>query len=476
MSELPLSSSSGETRAEWLLRWQSVLLLAFTALSVGGMEPWVPLPLLGLSLCALFPLLLARSEGRRVRWSRLLPALLWALYVGASLLNPSHAPNGAGGWDPLSGWVPWLPTTMDRWLTVQDASPLFAALVQGGCLAALSRGRRAQDRLLLSVGVLVLVLALLGALVWSTGARDMAWCLRVPGRQFFASFIYKNHWVAFSFPAACALAGLGLSLWDRGAGDRRASDLRLLCLGGAALILATFPLPGSRSGAVLAGLALLALLAGLLRRGLRAARAGRGVEQAGGLPARVRVWLFAGVALFVLSLLGVLLWLNWPSLEKGLDRTERQYTEAIEKDKWELRVYSFRDTVRMAEKRPWYGWGGGSFEPVFPLFQGDYVKNPRSGKVVLKYQDAHCDWAQFWAEYGLVGLVLLVVPAVLALVRTWRVGGVRSRWVFWGCLALLVYAVAEFPFQNLAALMLWSVLACTLLPQRSRRPITRILS
>lgn len=451
-----------ESRPERLLRWQIVILLAGAALCYGSRKPWMPLPLLAWSLLSVVPVLLHRAEGRRASWSAYLPAFLFAVYTAISLLNPSHALALDGSRKPLEEYLWWLPTTIDPERTILRNAPWLAALLQGGSLLAMRRSRQAQTKLLEWIVGVCLGLSLLGALVWSTGAKDMLWSLKVPGGQFFATFIYKNHWVAFALPVACASLGLAFSLWDRGAATQRERNRRLWFFSAATLILATFPLPVSRSGTVMGALILLLAAAGIFRRLLRRSK--------GEAQKRLRVWLAAGAGAFVLVVVSGVVWLNWPSIEEGWRRSENEYTATMERDEWNPRVYSARDTMRMAADKPWFGWGGGSFFPVFPLYQGNYGRDPKTGVIVAKFEDAHCDWAQVLAEYGCVGLTLLLVPAVLCLVAVWRNGGTRGRWLFLGAVMILIYALAEFPFQNPVVLVQWAVLvACVAQEERVKK-------
>ena len=111
----------------------------------------------------------------------------------------------------------------------------------------------------------------------------------------------------------------------------------------------------------------------------------------------------------------------------------------------------------MIEARPWYGWGAGSYVAVFPIFQGNYDRDPK-GRIEHPYNRAHCDWLQVAAEFGLVGLAFFVVTIGFALRRIFRVGGTRSAWALLGCGMVAIYAFGDFPFQNPAVLLLWTTM------------------
>jgi O-antigen ligase len=127
---------------------------------------------------------------------------------------------------------------------------------------------------------------------------------------------------------------------------------------------------------------------------------------------------------------------------------------------WNLRVSTIRDTLPLVLARPWFGWGAGSFGAVFPIYQGDYGRNAK-GEITSRWNQAHCDWLQIPAEFGLAGLALFVTSAGLAARRAILAGGPRTRWVLLGCGMVAADALADFPFQNPAVLLLWTVMLVT---------------
>ncbi len=426
---------------------QTCVAVAATAGAIGGLASWAPWAM-GLSVgLALGPLCLAARSAVRPVWGAFVPAGLFLLYVILQLLNPSHVEVAGAGWLPRREWIPWLPTTMDRSRTLAAALPWLLALLQAGALGAVLRSRRAVRSLALGLAGVVALLAFVGAVFWFSGAKLLLGVLAVPGGQFFSTFVYKNHWSAFAILGALSAAGLGFSAWSRAADDRRERTVRLFAFCAVVMILLTPPLPVSRSGTVLAGLvALLVAVAALVRlvRG-----------SAGGW--RRALWL-GGLGLAVVALiLGRVLWLSQGSLATGWERTVREWRRVEEKGEWNTRVYVAQDTWRMVQDRPWFGWGAGGFEPVFPLYLGNYTRN-RKGEQTATWDHAHCDWLEVTAEYGFVGLALLVGAALAGVWRVLRAGSRWGRWTLLGLGLVAVYAVAEFPFHNPAVLLLWSVL------------------
>lgn len=433
--------------AERWLAGQAVLSVAATAAAIGGLASWAPWAM-GLSVgLAALPVGRAWRDGAVVRWRAFLPALLFAAYVGIQLLNPSHAAGPAGGWLPRPGWVPWLPTTMDRDRTVLAALPWLLALLEAGAVGAVLRSRRAARRLALGLAAGVVGFAFVGAVVWFSGSKLLMGVLAVPGGQQFATFVYKNHWAAFAILGACAAAGVGFSAWDRGGDARRERTVRLFAFCAVVLILLTPALPVSRSGTVMAAVVALVVVLAVL------GRVGRGA----GTTWRRRLLLGAAVLAVVALLVGRIVWISQPSLERGWQRSVNEWRRAEATGQWNPRVYAAQDTWRMVRARPWFGWGGGSFEPVFRIYQGDYSRD-RKGRITGTWDHAHCDWLEVPAEHGFVGLALLVGAALAGVWRVLQAGSRWGRWALLGCGMIAVYAVAEFPFHNPAVLLLWCVL------------------
>lgn len=62
------------------------------------------------------------------------------------------------------------------------------------------------------------------------------------------------------------------------------------------------------------------------------------------------------------------------------------------------------DTVRIWMDRPWWGVGPGSFASVYPYYQGEAYRD-------RFIRHAHCEPAEFLAEYGVFGSALLAAAA-----------------------------------------------------------------
>jgi O-antigen ligase len=431
---------------------QSLVLVVFSAWALGGVgsatQDWIlAISLLGLVLWARR----VRAIGRET-WAGYVPAALWIGFVGVAILNPSHAPGPRGEWLPRSGWVPWLPTTVDVSHTLADARLWLVALLQAALLRAMVRTPAAAQRLWMGIAINGFLLAAIGACFHLSGATQVLGVIEPPEpTYFFATFFYKNHWAAYG--ALCATAALALSLQAWPAALRGHPDARgkAFLFGGAGLLIAvTLPLPGSRAGLLMA-----AALAG----GFVVAMGGtwwRSSVRSGQRPR----WIGAGaiVATAVIIAFGASTYA--PRAAGDLRRTAEIFDGEKHEDAPGLRLELSRDTWRMAQKRPWFGWGPGTFEIVFPVFQGGYLRGP-DAKPRARFEFAHNDWLQLFAETGVAGALLLLVPLGVVMRGSWRRATAAGRFGLLGGGLVLGHALIDFPFHNPAVLVVWVSLLAT---------------
>lgn len=133
------------------------------------------------------------------------------------------------------------------------------------------------------------------------------------------------------------------------------------------------------------------------------------------------------------------------------------------------RLQIAKDTVHVAEARPWLGWGLGSFPVVYPEFRSFY-----SNQVV---GEAHNDFLQALAELGIVG-ALVLLWFLIELYRSglrhldrWRADSVSAA-KFAALIAvsgLLLHGLGDFNFHIPANAALFSAL-CAMATVRSDHP------
>ncbi|HEY4302442.1 MAG TPA: O-antigen ligase family protein [Candidatus Didemnitutus sp.] len=319
---------------------------------------------------------------------------------------------------------------------------LHALLLWNGIILSCYSGaqivsRRSGLRRLLAVVVANgVALAVLGSLQQLVGS-DGLWfgLVHSPQDYFFSTFVYHNHWAAFTLLNFAAALGLIFASARRPGGDRRHSPV-MAGLVAALLLVASVPLSGSRSGMLLASVFLagagLIVFARLIRR-----------RRATGAPVAGLALGMVAVGAVALAAIG---YVAGDVIRKRAALTLEQVAEARSSSQLDSRLTLYRDTWRMASDRPLFGWGLDSYGDVFRIYNSQ-----RSVEGWTPYyREAHCDWLQFLAETGSVGTALLVLTGLVPLMRTPGRNGVSAvpAFLLCGCGLILIYATFEFPLAN----------------------------
>lgn len=444
------------SRESWspVERWlavQSAVLIVVSSWACGGRTESAPGLIFFIAALGWLALLPRFREGRPLHYGVFVPLALWLILLAIGLLNPSHLP-GQHGWTPRPGWIAWLPATVDREATLIAQLPWIAALLQGTLLVALRPDERVVRFIWTVAAVNGFVLATTGAMFRLAQSPLMLGFIETPEpTYFFATFFYKNHWAAYGALGAVAGGALALRSWRRSlAGNPRARGRFLFFSVTSLLTAITLPLPGSRAGALFAVFLVLSFLVALFWQLWREHR----------FSPRQRLTAGVFVAVLVLGCSGYGVNVYAPKAREDWERTTREFSQLKSDVPLGLRTQVSRDTARMAKVRPWFGWGVGSFEIVFPIFQGNYLRD-KNGRSEARFEFAHNDWLQLAAEAGLAGLLVVVIPVGVETRRIWRKSGLAGRWGAAGCGVIAVYAWIDFPFNNPAVLVLWNVLLFT---------------
>lgn len=395
----------------------AAVLGVFLSWRFGGMEPTTRL--IATWLCLPAPVLLALAfRTGRVAWRQtlwiLVPLTLLCVQVGASLGNPSRALYQF--WDTpvlrAAPHVAWLPSTPLPSATLADFT-LNAGLVLTGLNLMFCRPSRPWLRGLLWVTVISgAALAVVGTVFHLRGADMILGAIPSPNPNFFATFVYHNHWGAYALLAGGAALGLLLHT-ERRTSPRPLTRTHVPVLAlTAAVILCSIPLSSGRASTVaalvLAGGSGL-LIAGRLLRRLRR-------SSPGDTPRRV------GLAVTVLTVLCFGLLLGGESWRKELGQTREQMADLGSGGIGDARLVIYRDTWDLFRERPVFGWGWQSFQYVYTDVQSEIPRmHARSGRYAVL--DAHNDWLQLATEIGLWGCACLAA----ALWGCWRWSRGRLR-------------------------------------------------
>jgi len=458
-------------RLEQLTVWHVAILLIATTWLFGGNAGWVKpylaawaslsLPLLVLNLrevasrhclarlsahdrehsgCPPSPL---QSPSTRVLLLCLCPLLALNALVATSLFFPGFRIFLFEG-EPLyvSNRVPtWIPSA-----AYPPAVGIALWLFNGTYLSAFNlllapQSRRALRRFFFIALSNALLLAVFGTFQKLGGAKGLFFDL-VPSPQlrFFASFIYHNHWGAF-----CVLMlALALGLFAHYLSRHLLRDLThtpaMYVLAVIAATAITTPLSASRSGTVLV---LVALLVGTIHALAIFWKRHDGPPSRRPIPA-----VIAAVSFVLLLFIGYDL--AKPQITERVHQTQSQLSGG-EKILIDHRLTLYRDTWYMARDRLPFGWGMASYPHTFHI----YNSQPYGSKVdrlLIMYHDAHNDWLQTLAEFGVVGSALIALCALsplLAFRKILRANPI-STYLFGGCALILLYAWLEFPFGNTA--------------------------
>jgi O-antigen ligase len=98
-----------------------------------------------------------------------------------------------------------------------------------------------------------------------------------------------------------------------------------------------------------------------------------------------------------------------PLLIMGFGNLTLERLGSVDRDA-DIRTELYQQTWEMISKRPWTGFGGGSYELAFPLIHHPPVS------VDLIWQKAHNSYLGLWADYGLIfgSIPWLILVCIIA--------------------------------------------------------------
>ena len=428
------------------------VLVVFTSWAFGGQAPWVRQGiavwgavgvLLFLTACWMRPKPPGEHFHPAVRC--LWPLLLYNIVIGTSCLNPSFKEVVIAG-EPslvLGDPVFWLPSSARPMLTLKELWLFDVIVLSCFNLCLVLHQRRMVRAVLLILAGNAVALAVFGTFQKLTGAGLWFGIVTSPNPRFFSTFIYHNHWGAFTVLNSAVCLGLLYQFVRRG-GQRDIWHSPVLLGALATLLLAaTIPLSASRSCTVLIVGLLSGSLVHFLTHFIRRRRAQH----------RSSVVAVAGIIFTALLGTAAIGYLGREVIVQRVRLTSEQLTHIAREDTLNSRLTLYRDTWRMAAEKPWFGWGLDSYPHVFRIFNSQ--RTAETWWWIPFYAKAHNDWLQSLAEVGFVGtgaLALLVLVPLLSL--PWRqVESTLPRYLLAGDALILLYAWVEFPFANPAVML-----------------------
>lgn len=425
------------------------VMTVFTSWAFGGQIHWAREVLLvwgtlGLFLCIFSVALLARRHHSSPLpfFRHLWPLLLFDLCVGVSCWNPNFRHFLRDGVPYFAIQTPphlWLPSTARPDLSLHELYQFNAIVVSAFNLFLVLGNRRILRSVLFVIATNGVVLAIFGTFQKLVGAKGLWFGLvKSPNEHFFSTFVYHNHWGAFTLLNMGVCLGLLFHFIRRG-GHRDVWHSPVTVGATATLFLAaSVPLSTSRSSTLLIAVFLFVALVHLL---VRLIRRRRDVNESAVLPV-------VGIILSATIALAAIMYIGRDVITQRVQLTHQQIEQAKADTSPNARIQLYRDTWRMAADRPWFGWGLESYADVFRIY--NTAKYPVKGGWRPFYAQAHSDWLQSLAETGFVGTILLVLLGWSPVLSVpWRkMESVLPRYLLAGCGLILLYAWLEFPFAN----------------------------
>jgi len=173
----------------------------------------------------------------------------------------------------------------------------------------------------------------------------------------------------------------------------------------------------------------------------------------------------------------VIIFLVWMGSNELTRRLMSIHSEAREEINGGVRLTIDRDCLRMLIKRPFLGWGLGTFPIVYPEFRSFYT--------TFFVNQAHNDYLQLLVETGLAGFsiaiwfLVLVFRQAAGKLKNWTetASGAMTVAALLGCVGILVHSFLDFNLQIPANAALFYVLcaiaASAPLQESQRRRVLR---
>ena len=175
------------------------------------------------------------------------------------------------------------------------------------------------------------------------------------------------------------------------------------------------------------------------------------------------------LGVFLAAVIVFLVWMGGNELTRRLMSI---HSEAREEISGGMRLSIDRDGLRMLFKRPFLGWGLGTFPIVYPEFRSFYT--------TFFVNQAHNDYLQLLVETGLAGFgiavwfLVMVFRQAAGKLKDWTetASGALTVMALLGCIGILVHSFVDFNLQipaNAALFYVLCAIAATAPLQESQR-------
>jgi len=350
------------------------------------------------------------------------------------------------------GQLPGLPHFFISVAPYQTVSHLFLLvtyLTAFFLTLAVCRNRRAKKRLVYALVSLGVFETLYGLVQYLTGwQRIFTYVKKYYLEEATGTYINRNHFAGFMemiLPFVVALGLLSMELMIKNTSEARASLPRLfsrrelfslvLWFFLAILFFTVLVLSRSRMGIISALISIVTIVA-----------------LAGAASMRTRTRAAFG-ALFILGVLGLVVWIGSDSVMSRFETLGQEYH--LDRQN---RIAIWHDTIGLIRHHPFVGTGLGSFSVVYPSVQTVFL--------TLLVEHAHCDYLEVASDLGLPGAALVfgsVFWVLVQAVRQYRRPGDRfDNAVSLGCIgsitAILVHSLADFNFYIPANALLFLII------------------
>ena len=324
---------------------------------------------------------------------------------------------------------------------------LYCAYGMLSFLATQTLRRSSQARKVALILVVYGVAVAAFALLQGVAPNGKLYWVRVPrmGGWIYGPYVNHNHYAGLMEMLVPIPLVISLS--------RLAHEKTRIAAGVAAAIMAgTIFLSGSRGG-MLAVFAELAIFGVILFRQKRSVR------------------IALGLVAFAVVLVSLLVWLGGKELTTRVGSISQ---EARGEMSGGMRLFIYKDGIRMFGHHPVLGWGLGTFPVVYPQFRSFYTN--------FFVNEAHNDYVQLLAEMGVLGFGTMVWFLTVMYRQAWRkiakwpteVSGATTLACTLGVVGILLHSLVDFNLQipaNAALFFVFcSIAGAPPLLQRLHRP------